>query len=184
MRTSLVAGFTLVEVLVAVLVLAIGVLGAAGAQVAALRTRQGTGHMSHAVQLASTLADRMRANASQAGTANPYLLLSYDAETDGEPVKPGVSCFSGSACSAAQMAAFDAYEIAHTLYTRFPGARIVVCRDATVWVQRALVWPCDGNASAPVVIKLGWRSRRAHEAASASVPFAPAVALVVAAGGA
>lgn len=184
MRIFLVAGFTLVEVLVAVLVLGIGVLGAAGAQVAALRTRQGTGHMSHAVQLAATLADRMRASASHGAAANPYLRLSYDAQTDGAPAAPGLSCFAGSACSAAQMAAFDVYDIARTVHTRFPGGRIVVCRDAAVWTQAAPVWPCQESAAAPVVIKLGWRSRRAFGQSAEAAPFAPAVALVVAAGGA
>ncbi|MES2900595.1 MAG: type IV pilus modification protein PilV [Pseudomonadota bacterium] len=181
MRSHLVAGFTLVEVLVAVLVLAIGILGAAGAQVAALRTRQGTGLMSGGVQLASALADHMRANAArESGAVSPYLQLAYDADADGAPVAPGFTCYAGSACTAAQMAAFDVHEAKLELYTRFPGGRIVVCRDATVWAEsrRALSWECAGDASAPVVIKLGWRGQRTGATAD-GLPPAPALALVV-----
>lgn len=181
MRTPLIAGFTLIEVLVAVLVLAIGILGAAGAQVAALRTRHSTGLMSGGVQLASTLADRMRAHGA-AGATSPYLEFAYDAVTDGKPAAPGVACFSGSACTSAQMAAYDLYETRQALYTLFPGARIAVCRDATVWSGRAPSWACENGAAGPVVIKLGWRGKRA--AGGAEPEFVPAVALVVGGGGA
>ena len=177
-----IAGFTLIEVLVAVLLVAIGILGAAGAQVAALRTRQGTGLMSGGVQLASALADQLRATARrQAGPVNPYLPLSYDADSEGAPVPPGFACFAGSACTAAQMAAFDVHEAKLALYSRFPGGRIVVCRDAAVWAQseRALSWECAGDASAPVVIKLGWRAARAGAAPEAKTPPEPMLALVV-----
>jgi type IV pilus assembly protein PilV len=59
------SGFTLLEVMVALLVLSVGILGAAGAQVVSLRTRHGSALLSNGVQLASSLADRMRANSAQ-----------------------------------------------------------------------------------------------------------------------
>ena len=65
MRSRLVGGFTLIEVLVAVFVLAVGVMGAVAAQTVALRTRQESALMSHGVQLATSFADRMRANTAQ-----------------------------------------------------------------------------------------------------------------------
>ena len=173
-------GFSLIEVLVAMVVLAVGIVGAGAAQVAALKTRHGTGLMSSGVQLAGALADRMRANPAQmqaADSGNPYLQLHYDAE-GGAPAAPAAMCYAGASCSSAQMAAFDVYEVTQALYDQYPGARIVVCRDGTVWGGKALVWECAGGADAPVVIKLGWRGRKVDREAG----FAPAVAVVVAGG--
>lgn len=180
MQTRFDHGFTLIEVLVAVLVLAVGIVGAAATQVAALKTRHGTELMSAGVQLAASLAERMRANPvqMQAGdAANAYLQLRYDA-ADGAPPAPAVTCFAGSSCASAQMAAFDLFEVRQALYEQYPGARIAVCRDARVWsaAAHALAWDCTGGLNAPIVIKLGWRDRNAlHHA-----PFVPAIALVVA----
>jgi type IV pilus assembly protein PilV len=170
-------GFTLIEVLVAVLVLAIGIVGAGAAQVAALETRHGTELMSAGVQLAGSLADRIRANAAlaqQPGAASPYH-LQYDALTDGAPAAPAVMCFAEAACSAEQLATFDVFEVAHALHRRFPGARIAVCRDEQVWNGQALSWQCAGGPAAPLVVKLGWRGRRAASDAS----FVPAIAMTV-----
>ncbi|MES2317718.1 MAG: type IV pilus modification protein PilV [Pseudomonadota bacterium] len=176
MHARLSDGFTLIEVLVAILVLVIGVVGAAGVQVAALRTRHLTGLMSGGVQLAGALADRMRANSAQMAAgdaANPYLQLEYDAAS-GAPAPAGVMCFGGAACSSAQLAAFDLYEVKQALFSDFPGARVAVCRDTAE--SATLAWECAGAANAPIVIKLGWRDRRADP----SLPVKPSVALVVA----
>lgn len=182
MQARLADGFTLIEVLVAVLLLAAGVLGAAAVQVAVLRTRHATALMSGGVQLAGTLADRMRANsaATQRGDgANPYLQLQYDAGSEGAPAPPAVMCFGASGCNSAQLAAFDLYEAKHTLYSDFPQGRVAVCRDTTVTSGTgALAWACAPAANAPVVIKVGWRDRRGQ----ADAPFGPSVALVVAGG--
>lgn len=179
MHTQLSRGFTLIEVLVAVFVFTVGILGAGAAQLVALQTRHTTALLSSGVRLAGSLADRMRANSLQmhaADALNPYLQLRYDA-ADGAPRPPPVLCFAGSNCSSAQMAAFDLFEIRQAAHAGFPGARLVVCRDSTVWADgpRALTWECAGGTGAPVVIKLGWRGRQADEAG-----FAPSVAIAVA----
>ena len=183
-------GFTLIEVLVAVLVLAIGILGASAAQLAALRTRHQSQLMSDAVQLASTLADSMRANLALSGVAaadgaNPYLRLHYDAAADGAP-PPAPQCLPGAACSAVQMAEADIDRVRQALHAGFPGGRIVVCRDSAAWDagRGALRWACDGNAGSgtPIVIKLGWRGKEAGggDARDSAGQFAPSVALVLA----
>ena len=181
-------GFTLIEVLVAALVLAIGILGASAAQLAALRTRHQSRLMSDGVQLASTLADSMRANAAlfNADDLNPYLQLRYDAATDGAPV-PAPQCLPGAVCSAVQMAEADIDQVRRALHAGFPGGRIAVCRDGAVWDagRAALRWACDdagGSASgAPVVIKLGWRGKHADgsDARDGAGQFAPGVALAL-----
>jgi len=152
------AGFTLAEVLVALLVVALGIAGAAGVQALALRSGREAGRIADGVQLAATLSERMRANPAAmalADSANPYLHLDYDALADG-PL-PGADCF-GSDCGAAELAQCDLGEVAHELAARFPGGRILTCRDASAPDAAGLPsWSCDGQPGAPVVIKLGWR---------------------------
>ncbi|HEY0490384.1 MAG TPA: type IV pilus modification protein PilV [Telluria sp.] len=181
MRSRLVGGFTLIEVLVAVFVLAVGVMGAVAAQTVALRTRQESALMSHGVQLATSFADRMRANTPQMrlpDSGNPYLLLRYDAASDGPPGAPPVRCHAGAGCDSAAMASFDIHELRQELHAAFPSARVALCRDAVVWDEAAdrLSWECTGASSDPVVLKLGWRSRPSSGDASESAPM---VAIIV-----
>lgn len=61
-------GFSLIEVLVAVVVLSIGLLGLAALQVSGLRVGQSSFYRAQAAQLATDMADRMRANAGEART--------------------------------------------------------------------------------------------------------------------
>ena len=153
-------GFTLIEVLVALFVLAIGVVGASAAQLAAQRTRQHAALSAEAAQLAGSLAARMQANLQVAGLpdgANPYLTLQYDAQVDGVPVS-GASCFGAALCDPLAMAAFDLHETRLLMHGRFPGGRIAVCRDDAPW-DAALGryrWECSGGSYAALAIKVGW----------------------------
>lgn len=163
-------GFTLVETLVALAVLAFGVAGAAATQVASTRLHQHAALASEAVQLAASLGARMRVNASQMtlpDAANPYLNFTYDAD-DGEPDPPSLHCFGGASCAPAEIAAFDLYDTARIVHAAFPGGRIAVCRDGGL----VSGWDCTDAGGAPVVVKLGWRI--------ASAPALPVVTLVVA----
>jgi len=64
------AGLSLVEVLVAVVLLSIGLLGLAGLQASGIRVGQSSTHRSQAAQLAHDMIERMRANAASAGAYN------------------------------------------------------------------------------------------------------------------
>jgi len=185
-RLRLAGGFTLIEVLVAVFVLAVGVIGAAGAHMTALRTRHQSSLMSDAVQLASALAEHMRANVAQmraADAANPYLQLRYDARREGAPPRAAALCYAGANCSSAQLADFELHELKQALHAHFPGGRVAVCRDAQVWDagRRALTWNCGGASNAPIVIKLGWRGKNhdGSDALDGALQFAPSVAIVL-----
>ena len=157
-------GFTLIEVLISVFVLALGVIGAAGMQLNAMRTGQQSGFQTIAVQLATEMADKMRANAkqlNQADSANPYL-LSYNSATDAAPSVPGKICYGSTVtCSDAELASFDIYEWEKRLKEALPGGRVVICRDATPWnsTDAALSWTCAFTLAttnnAPFVIKVG-----------------------------
>lgn len=84
-------GVTLVEALVALLVLSIGLLGVAGLQMAALRNNHGAHLRSQATVLAYDILDRMRANRTAAmatsynvtltGTLSGATLAAQDVQT-------------------------------------------------------------------------------------------------------
>lgn len=69
------AGFTLIEILVTVVVLAIGLLGLAGLQATSLSFNSTAYQRSQATSLAYDIADRMRANASAARAGNYVIAL-------------------------------------------------------------------------------------------------------------
>ena len=153
-------GFTMIEVLVALFVLALGVVGASAAQLAAQRTRQQAALTSEAALLAASMAARMQANAQVAGLpdgANPYLALEYDALADGPPAG-GPSCFGAAACDPLGLAAFDLHEARLAIHRSFPAGRIALCRDGAPWSDAAsrYRWECSGEAGAPLAIKVGW----------------------------
>lgn len=76
-------GFTLVEALVALVVLSIGLLGVAALQLTSLRSNHGSAMRSQATFLAYDIIDRMRANreAALAGQYDIALGAENDAET-------------------------------------------------------------------------------------------------------
>lgn len=55
-------GFTLIEVLITVVILALGLLGLAGLQISSLRNNLSAEHRGKAAQLAYDMTDRMRSN--------------------------------------------------------------------------------------------------------------------------
>jgi type IV pilus assembly protein PilV len=167
-------GFTLPEVLVALLVVALGVAGAAALQTRALRTARVAARLSAGARLAASLAERMRANPVAMAVAdadNPYLGFDYDAASG--PPSAAASCYAGADCDSVQLAAFDRFETAQEVAASMPGGRIRVCRDASPPDASTGLsgWDCDGRDGAPLAIKLGWRE--------AGAPDAPSVLLFV-----
>ncbi|HEU4851129.1 MAG TPA: type IV pilus modification protein PilV [Telluria sp.] len=178
MRRS--GGYSLVEVLVAMFVLAVGVLGAAATQAVSMRMRHDSGLMSSAVRLAATLGERMRANP----TAAEAYLFEFDAGAGAALAKPPAACFNGTSCTPGQLAAFDIHDMSQTLASSFPGGRIRVCRDLQSWDagRQSLQWDCTSGAGAPVVVKIGWRERAdagSGDSAEAVRDDAPRVAMPV-----
>ena len=90
-------GFSLVEVLIALIVMSVGMLGIAGLYVQSMQAGRTSMLRHHAVNLASDIADRIR--------ANPTAGAAYIASTgaDNNCVAQGVDCSVG------QMAAHDIF---------------------------------------------------------------------------
>ncbi|WP_219136421.1 type IV pilus modification protein PilV [Janthinobacterium sp. UMAB-60] len=157
-------GSSLVEVLVSLLLLALGLLGASILQLHSLRARHESALLSAGVQLAAGMAERMRANSvlmNGPDTGNPYLNVAYAAADDAEAGGGAPDCFGTAACGAAELAQFDIAEWKQQLHAALPGARLHICRDASAWdaAAQGLHWACSGGKGAPIVIKLGWRGR-------------------------
>ncbi|MES2300058.1 MAG: type IV pilus modification protein PilV [Pseudomonadota bacterium] len=187
MRKPCRRGYSLVEVLVALLVLGVGVLGACALQAAALRARADARLMDTGMQLAASLAEHMRANPAQMRQAepiNPYLGLDFTAGS-GAPPAPVPSCDGAQACDGAQLAAYHSAQVRLAVHEGFPGGRVRVCRDAQPWegAPQGYRWDCTGGADAPVVIKLGWQGRDGgrNDLDDPVSRSAPRVALAVAA---
>ena len=161
------AGFTLVEVLVALFVVALGIGSAAALQTLAVRSARDAAHLSDGTRLARSLAERMRANPrALALPDNPYFHIDYDA-AGGAPVAPAL-CYADTDCDADDLARFDAFEVAEALAAGFPGGRIRVCRDAAEPDATGMLpWTCAAEEGAPIVVKLGWR---AHGDAGTGAP--------------
>lgn len=94
-------GFTLVEVLIAVLVMAIGLLGLAGLQLTALQQNTSASNRSIATMKAYEIADKMLANSGQ---LNSYVVGL------GAPPNSGTCIGGGANCSRTAMADFDLAE--------------------------------------------------------------------------
>lgn len=95
------SGFTLIEILIAMLVLAIGLLGLAGLQATSLRNNQSAYNRSQATQLAYDLADRMRANVAGVATYTAILPGAATAKAN---------CLTTTGCIPADMAENDLFE--------------------------------------------------------------------------
>lgn len=159
-RQCTASGFTLIEVLIALLVLTLGALGANAAILHARRAGQQSSMMSAAVQLGARVGESMRANGPAAFAA--YLQLDYDALADGPP--PDAGDCSATACDSAALTAANLSLLRRQTHERFPLGRIKICRDSASFDAAAdsLRWQCDGAAAAPIVVKIGWRQRLAQ----------------------
>jgi len=124
-------GFTLLEVLIALLVLSIGLLGLAALQTVGLRSNQMANMRTQATQRAYDMSDRMRAN--QVGVdAQSYIQSTTDDVPDVE-----VNCTT-AICTATEMVIFDkANWLAEVV--RLPGGQGRITRDASgAFVQHTI----------------------------------------------
>lgn len=102
------AGFTLVEVLVATLVLTVGILGVAAMQMVSFQTNQGAYMRSQAVYLAQDILDRMRVN--QDAYENTAVYDAVDT-SDNQTIPVSPNCVTTTnGCSSLQMGQQDIRE--------------------------------------------------------------------------
>jgi type IV pilus assembly protein PilV len=146
-------GFTLIEVLVTVIILAIGLLGIAGLQAIGLRYNQSALLRTQATQLAYDMADRMRTNN-----------LGFSAGNYDLPAATAVAnCSTTTGCTPAQMATNDMSVWSTALSNTLPSGAGVVCIDSDQTDDPDTTSPtapdCDGIGTV-YVIKIWWLDDR------------------------
>jgi type IV pilus assembly protein PilV len=109
-RASGQCGFTLLEILVAIVVLSIGLLGLAGLQAVSLNNNQVAYYRAIATQQAYDMADRMRANLGiPLGTPGAGGVRAGDYDNLGATTPPDPGCLS-TGCTATQMRTTDHFQ--------------------------------------------------------------------------
>lgn len=153
-------GFSLIEVLVAVLVISIGLVGLAGMQLVGLKGNQQSFSKNQAAHHAQALLERMR--------ANPVAVI------DGDYVKtmtvtscnaaPGTNCNAASSiCNATQIATYDIYQSFCGLSNAAPGG---IVADLS---QSQLDITCPIDCKTGVAIQLAWNEQVLGREAASSV---------------
>ncbi|MCU7862327.1 MAG: type IV pilus modification protein PilV [Candidatus Thiodiazotropha sp. (ex Lucinoma kastoroae)] len=179
-------GMTLIEVLVAAVVIAIGLMGVAALQVTALQGASNADYRSRAIDYATALSDRMHANLMAFEDEDIYdntYTLSDPVDCGTLPVicamDPTMLNTSGiSNCNPAQMAAFDLWDVScndNGVQTLLPGGQLtVICLDND---------GTDGDDGddctdlSPMLITINWQlqsdNNATDEVIMTVVPWAP-----------
>jgi type IV pilus assembly protein PilV len=137
-------GFSLVEVLVALLVLSIGLLGLAALQTTSLQYNTGSYFRTQATFFAYDIIDRMRANSTAVADGGSYDIATAAAATP-FLTSTDPACDTSS-CNTANMAAYDLGKWYKRMSQVLPGASTNL---ATI----------DINASEMVTITIRWTER-------------------------
>jgi type IV pilus assembly protein PilV len=157
-RRSRASGFSLIEVLVALLVLSFGLLGMVGLQAMALQNNREARLQSVAVDLARELAEMMRGNKNIAmlNASNPYV---GDFSAPLTPTTVSVCLSVGSTCATAMSVAdAEMTDWLSRVDANLPGARVKICSDTAPYQTSGLPqWDCTASATNDLlVIKIGW----------------------------
>lgn len=126
------SGVGLIEVLIAILVLSVGLLGLAGLQSQSLKFNNESQFRTQATFLAMDMADRLRSNQNYARTAP----AAYNFAAGDSPTGALTAC-EASACSPADLAQYDFKHWRTKVQRVLPGGKAVltpgVVSVATVW---------------------------------------------------
>ena len=147
-------GTTLVEVLIAAIIIAIGLLGIATLQVKALQASTNAEHRANATDIAAALADRIRANLGTATFKDNHsnYIASLTSPDDCPDANSCATSQDGSAttCTPSAMASFDLKELycgAGGVRNRLPEGELAITCDGN----------CDGTTNMHIQIR--WKVR-------------------------
>lgn len=151
------SGFTMLEVLIAIVVVSFGLLGLAGLQAFALKNNQSASLRVAATVLAADMVDRMKAN--------------FQGVINGEYNKPNTADYTGgvagcnatAGCTPNELAQNDRFEWAQRVAATLPGGAGIVCLDSTATLP-ANPTPaapgCDNAGATVYAIKIWWLDDR------------------------
>ncbi|MBP6483397.1 MAG: type IV pilus modification protein PilV [Rhodoferax sp.] len=151
---------TLVEVLVALVIFALGMLGAGGLIMSSLRSGQYSGYASVAIGLARDYGEMMQLiPATVESTAVTGNNNAFFVDSESTLTAPTTCRGSGATCDADAMILFSRYDWVQRVKAAFPGGRAVVCKDKTPKDANGLyTWDCD-NTGTLIVVKFGWLAK-------------------------
>ncbi len=143
-------GMSMVEILVTLLVSAVGLLGVASLQMNAVKNARESQIRSLATVLAHDMAERMRSNLVGLSVPNQY----YDNLQGGAAAR---DC-RGNPCTPLELAQYDYWEWTQQLQQLLPAGTGVVCIDSTPDDGEDGDGQCDVNLAtpAPYAIKIFW----------------------------
>lgn len=142
-------GFSLIEALVAFLILSVGMLGIASLQTVSLRSGQTASQRSVAVIKAEEILDRIR--------SNPTQILNYAVGAGGSGVNNG--CNDGTAvCTPGLLASDDIFHWKTDLKSALPN-------NAGTTGSIVVTPPAAGVALTAVVVTINWQERNAESSA-------------------
>jgi type IV pilus assembly protein PilV len=136
-------GFSMIEVLVSLLLIAVAMLGQAGMQANALKFSKGASFRMQAVLLANEVGERMESNKAGAIAGN-YVI----ATASGTPTAAGTDCLT-AACSATDLTTFDLAQWTTRVAATLPSGTWQILRSVT------------GNPSTYQIV-LTWQDRRSN----------------------
>lgn len=139
-------GFTLIEVLITLVILAIGLLGLAATQTTGLKNNLSAYQRSQATQLAYNMADRMRVNVKDAANATGTYATSATTSTLTNANTVQANCKTTTGCSVALMAKNDIYEWNAKVSSILPdGEGIITFADPVYTIS--ISWDDDRNSN-------------------------------------
>ena len=169
-------GFTLIEVMVAIVILSFGLLGVAGLMVLGIQNSYSSQQRTIATQLAYDMIDRMRANftgveLAASGVGGNYDRPASNPSAAGGPYATQVTACIGesgpatpiNACTVAGMVNNDAFEWQDLIRRRLGSGVGIVCRDSSNSIGSydgtTLIHNCDG-VGPKYAIKIYWLDDR------------------------
>ncbi len=167
------SGIAMIEVLVTMVVFAIGALGLAAMQITSLKYNKDSAVRSKATLLSLELSDRMRANMAAVKAGNYTRNEGYAAAVGDKPAAPGCGN-NGTECSPANMATLDLSDWTTSIANTLPGGAGALLPTANnfeafsivvMWKEKALVDANSTDSTCPTPAVVGVRCL--------STPFIP-----------
>ncbi len=179
------SGFSLIEVLIAIIILSVGMLGAVGMQATALQSNMEARNQAAASTFARELAEKMRGNHTvaikTAAADNPYI---FDVALAGSSITaPSVNCFTDGCPTVKDAATWDIADWQGRVQTALPTPRVKTCFDQNPFDSVGKPrWACtdDGDIA---VLKMSWtRKNTAGTLEFAESTGAPVIVVPLTAG--
>lgn len=165
-------GVSLLEVLVSVLLAAIGLLALAGANVAAIRYSKMSQYRGTATMLAQDIAERMRAN--KLGLASYTYSTSWPSQAGA--VADDTTCEGSAVCTAAGLAAYDLATWRQVVRDQLPQGSVFVAIQSTVGADVWIAWqdPAVANSTENSTDSRNTAADTAKECPPTALGFSPA----------